>query len=182
MIELMTIFASLASIVLIMWVLFWLYPDYQVDVFRQKMFQLRDELFDEAAQGKISFNDPAYGMLRSAMNGHIRFAHQSNIWQALLFSWLTRNDEKFDHPFDKEFNKNTEKCSAAQKEIYLKYYIRMIIYFCEHLIKSSAVLVGMIIPLLALWYITKLQIAKFTTWLKAKFDRLNAMALEIGKA
>lgn len=182
MMELTTVLASLISIALLMVILFWLYPDYRIDVFRQKMFRLRDELFDEAVQGKISFDDPAYGMLRNAMNGHIRFAHQSNVWQVLLFAWLVRNDKKFDHPFDREFDKNTANCSTEQREIYLKYYIKMIIYFCEHLILSSIVLIGMVIPLFVLWYVTRLQIAKFTNLLKAWFDKLNAVALETGKA
>lgn len=181
MIEL-TVLSSLISIALLMVLLFWLYPDYRTDVFRQKMFRLRDDLFDEAVKGKISFNDQAYGMLRNAMNGHIRFAHQSNVWQVLLFALFTRNDQKVDHPFQREFDKNTAQCSPEQREIYLKYYIKMIICFCEHLILSSVILTGMVIPLLLLWYVTRLQITKFTNLLKRWFDKLNTMALETGKA
>ena len=48
-----------------LWALFhWLYRDYRVDLFRQRMFALRDQLFDIAASGRIAFDDPAYGKLR----------------------------------------------------------------------------------------------------------------------
>ncbi len=52
-----------------------LWPAYRLDYFRQNMFALRDELFDYAAEGHISFNDPAYKLLRQSMNGFIRYAH-----------------------------------------------------------------------------------------------------------
>jgi hypothetical protein len=32
-------------------------------------------MFDYAADGNISFNDPAYALLRKSMNGFIRYAH-----------------------------------------------------------------------------------------------------------
>src|SRR6266566_4122568 len=68
-----------------LWVLFqWLYRDYRVDLFRQRVFALRAELFEVGASGKISFDDPAYRMLRSMMNGYIRFAHRISL-PLLLF-------------------------------------------------------------------------------------------------
>jgi hypothetical protein len=63
-----------------LWALFhWLYRDYRVDLFRQRMFALRDELFELAASGRIAFDDPAYGKLRSMLNGYIRFAHRISV-------------------------------------------------------------------------------------------------------
>src|SRR5437016_2293052 len=69
-----------------LWVLFhWLYRDYRVDLFRQRMFALRAELFDMAAAGRIAFDDPAYGKLRGMLNGYIRFAHRVSL-PLLLFA------------------------------------------------------------------------------------------------
>jgi hypothetical protein len=48
------------------------------------MFSVRDELFDYAASGKISFNDPAYRLLRQLMNGFIRYGHQLTFFRACL--------------------------------------------------------------------------------------------------
>ena len=76
---------------LALWALFhWLYRDYRVDLFRQRMFTLRDQLFDIAASGRIAFDDPAYGKLRSMINGYIRFAHRINL-PLLLFASRSRH-------------------------------------------------------------------------------------------
>jgi|SRR5882672_2427141 len=73
-----------------LWALFhWLYRDYRVDLFRQRMFALRDELFDMAASGRIAFDNPAYGKLRDMLNGYIRFAHRVSL-PLLLFASRSR--------------------------------------------------------------------------------------------
>jgi hypothetical protein len=60
---------------------FWLYRDYRIDAYRQRLFALRNQLWDYAAAGNISFDHPAYLIVRSRMNGLIRFAHLlSFIW------------------------------------------------------------------------------------------------------
>jgi len=84
-------FVSLAGL----WVLvFWLYRDYRVDLFRQELFQVRDELFDFAAQGQIPFDHPAYVGLREVFNGYIRFAHRVGILPAALFSRSLTDEER----------------------------------------------------------------------------------------
>lgn len=60
----------------IWWFFFVLYRDYRVDSYRQKLFKLRDQLFDFAAEGQIPFSHDAYGMLRSTINGSIRHGHR----------------------------------------------------------------------------------------------------------
>ena len=82
-----------------LWALFqWLYRDYRVDLFRERLFALRDRLFEVAASGKIAFDDPAYGSLRSMLNGYIRFAHRVS-FPLLIFASrrtqvLTRGTEQ----------------------------------------------------------------------------------------
>jgi hypothetical protein len=63
---------------------------YHVDAFRQRVFAVRDEMFDYAASGKISFQDPAYRMLRQLMNGYIRFGHRISIFHIFTVMTLTR--------------------------------------------------------------------------------------------
>ncbi|SFF13758.1 hypothetical protein [Nitrosomonas sp. Nm166] len=172
---------SLISIALLMILLFWLFPQYRTDLFRQKMFKLRDSLFDEALNGKISFNDPAYNMLRNAMNGFIRFGHQLNIWQALLFTLIIKNNKQIDHPFTREFDKNTKQCTDNQRQIYLSYYFKMNLYILEHLILSSVILVSLIVPAVFL-FLAKKHIEKFASLLRAQLDKLNTVALTTGKA
>lgn len=65
--------ASLATL-LIFW--FKLYPETRIEEFRQRMFELRNRLFDEAARGAIEFSDAPYGVLRTTINGLLRDAER----------------------------------------------------------------------------------------------------------
>ncbi len=59
----------------------------RIDVFRQDMFILRDEMFLYAANGYIPFDHPAYVVLRTAMNGFIRFGHKIT-WPYFLIKYM----------------------------------------------------------------------------------------------
>ncbi|MEW6351244.1 MAG: hypothetical protein AB1646_19485 [Thermodesulfobacteriota bacterium] len=80
------VLGSLCSILGIWCLYFWLFKDYMVDRFRQDMFRLRDTLFDFAAAGAISFDHPAYGLLRRTINGFIRFAHLLSLPRLIVFA------------------------------------------------------------------------------------------------
>ncbi len=70
---------------LVLWVfVFVFWKDYCLDVFRQNLFSLRDELFLYAAKGDISFQHPAYRMLRERMNILIRYGHEFTLTRFLL--------------------------------------------------------------------------------------------------
>ncbi|MGA8029012.1 MAG: hypothetical protein WB992_17875 [Bryobacteraceae bacterium] len=58
--------------------------------FRQRLFEVRDELFDFARQGGIAFTDPAYVALRSHINGMIRFSHRISVTRLAAFVLLRR--------------------------------------------------------------------------------------------
>lgn len=77
-------------ITLAMWsiFLFNVVPEYRLDAFRQKMFSVRDDLFDFAAAGNIGFSDPAYILLRRQMNGFIRYGHQLTVFRLLMSKLL----------------------------------------------------------------------------------------------
>jgi len=65
-------------------VLFKILPEVRLDSFRQQMFAIRDELFDFAADGHISFQHPAYVLLRRQMNGFIRYGHHLTVFRMLM--------------------------------------------------------------------------------------------------
>jgi hypothetical protein len=82
--ELSAICGSLLSLALGVLLVFAVWPEQRVDVFRQDMFTLRDELFDFAADGNVSFEEPAYLLLRELMNGFIRYAHNLTPYRTLM--------------------------------------------------------------------------------------------------
>ena len=50
----------MGGIATFLWFIGW--RRYRLDLFRQNLFALRDELFDMAATGDLAFNDPAYNV------------------------------------------------------------------------------------------------------------------------
>jgi hypothetical protein len=75
---------SLAGLAILVPLLMSIWPATRLDQFRQEMFKVREELFDFAASGKISFNDPAYRLLRQLMNGFIRYGHQLTFFRVCV--------------------------------------------------------------------------------------------------
>jgi hypothetical protein len=65
-------------------------PEARLDAFRQKMFGIRDEMFDYAADGNIPFDHPAYVLLRRQMNGFIRYGHQLTVYRCLMTAAIHR--------------------------------------------------------------------------------------------
>jgi hypothetical protein len=79
-----------------LWFLYFVcWRELRVDTFRQRLFAVRDDLFDYAASGAIGFNDPAYSTLRELSNSLIRFAHRATfarVWAAVWFGNLPRTN------------------------------------------------------------------------------------------
>ena len=82
--QLVTILTTWVSLALLLIVLLKLWASLRLDSFRQSMFSLRDEVFDYGADGNVSFNDPAYRLLRKAMNGFIRYGHHLTFFRMSL--------------------------------------------------------------------------------------------------
>ncbi len=62
---------------LIAWCYFqWMFRPYRLDLFRHRMFMVRDRLFDEAAKGRLDFGSAVYRQTRELLNTYIRFAHR----------------------------------------------------------------------------------------------------------
>jgi hypothetical protein len=82
--EVTNVLESISAAGLLLTILFRLVPSVRLDAFRQQMFEIRDELFDYAASGNISFFHPAYRLLRQSMNGHLRYAHQLSLFRIIM--------------------------------------------------------------------------------------------------
>jgi hypothetical protein len=61
------------------------------DAARQRLFFLRDQLFDIARSGRLSFDSDEYRTLREAFDSQIRFAHVLNIVRVLMFRPFVRH-------------------------------------------------------------------------------------------
>lgn len=70
---------------LVAWCFFqWPYRRYRLDLYRQRLFVIRDELFDEAAKGTLPFDSLAYRGTRDLLNRYIRYGHRYSLLYWLL--------------------------------------------------------------------------------------------------
>lgn len=88
---------SLLGLLVFWFFLFYLWRDYREDAFRDHVFSIRDRLFAFAARGGVSFDNPAYTILRFRMNVVLRYAHEFSLRNVLAVILLmprpTRNPE-----------------------------------------------------------------------------------------
>lgn len=95
----MELILACASLVFLFWFFYWPWQSYCVDVARQRMFMIRDELFDLAADEKMSFNEPAYQEMRDIINANIRFAHRMSWIEIFLVGVAIRGERAERHSF-----------------------------------------------------------------------------------
>lgn len=172
------VLSSLISILLLVVLLFWLLPIYHVDSFRQQMFKLRDELFDDAREGKISFNDKSYVMLRSSMNGFIQFGHRLNIWQVMFLNVIAKNGSNGTvKSFYKQLEETTTRSSPEHKELVKSYYLKMNFCVMNYLINSSLILMVTVVVPLMFYLLVRPHIEKLAKFYRGYMDKINAAAL-----
>lgn len=175
--------SSLFSIFLLVILIFWLYRDYRVDTYRQKMFKLRDCLFDEARKGNVPFESDAYRMLRSTMNGSIRFAHKLSLIQFLVFLVLMKSDSKhIGKSFSKRLESKIELLDNEQAKLIRYYHANMNFLLVEHILFSSPlILTTVLIPVASLFKAKKV-ISKTLNTFQSPIDKLDSAAFAIGRA
>lgn len=68
-----------------LWIaVYYLWRDFRNDTFREDIFSVRDLMFIYAAQGNISFDHPAYTILRNRMNVLLRHGHEFTLSRMAL--------------------------------------------------------------------------------------------------
>lgn len=65
----------LVSLAILVCLFYGPWQQFVVDVLRQNLFRMRDEIFMCAADGKIGFDSPEYQAIRGRLNAMIRYAH-----------------------------------------------------------------------------------------------------------
>lgn len=171
---------------------FWLYKTHIVDLFRQKIFILRDQLFDEAADGFIDFNNEAYCILRRTMNGFLRFAHKISILEALIIFIMNKNDQYLTqqrYSYEAQLDNAIKDLGEDVKQKLKKYRMEMNRLLIIHLILRSPILVSaifislicLIVPLLIFVFLHTQITSLFNKILRIQLDNLKSAALAEGR-
>ncbi len=141
------LFLALATI----GILWFRWRTYRIDALRQKLFALRDELFDYANEGAIPFDDKAYLFLRHKLNGMIRFAHQvsfARLVMSLLFFFSSRPD--FVQKQHRVWLDALDHVSPDARKKLLATDEQMSVIIVQHMVTGSPILilfVGIFVPL-----------------------------------
>lgn len=128
------------------------YREQRIAYLRERLFEIRDGLFQEAKNGTLSFNDEAYGMMRLTLNGLIRFAHEftfTDIWLAYVKADLKRGHAVSD--YKQHWEAAYEQLSDEGKEVIKEARLSMHIYAFSHVADCSLILhsVALLIDLVA---------------------------------
>lgn len=175
---------SLISIGILVVGLFWLYRDYKVDSFRQKMFELRDELFDDAMKNGVAFDNDAYQVLRNTVNGFIQFAHRLNIFQFFSFVALaeSRASKERRVSYTRRFDAGLEKLSDEQKDLMKQYRLRMNILMLTHMLSASPLSALLIFTPIGYIVKTKEKTTKYVRRYRKEVGMFDAVALARGES
>lgn len=177
-----------------LWIMYqWLYKDFATDFFRQKMFVLRDELFDEAAAGLISFDHQAYCTLRRTMNGSIRFGHKLSVFEVVILAYRTRKDPLLrdsEFSFSQRLEEVSGDLDAETKQRLAFYKKRIGQLLATHLLLMSpllilstvALMIGLVVPCLVMLFLRR-QIEHFLKKLmQQNLSNIESAALAVGRS
>lgn len=89
------------------------YKKYCVDAYRQEIFKIRDELFNFAAEGGIDFSHPAYAMVRTYLNGTIRFTEHLSLVRMITANVVLKRHASH---FEADIANRLKGLTEAQRE------------------------------------------------------------------
>ena len=168
--------ASLVSLAFLWVYIFWLYRDFRVDQFRQQLFALRDEMFDDASEQKLSFDDEAYGILRVTANGFIRFAHVISLSHVLAAAIFLRKQLETRPRLIKPLGESIEQLPNERKELYRRYQNNMHRLLLRHLVLNSPVLLLTIIVPASFYFLATTILDRAMSYFRDRLEGMDAIA------
>ncbi len=119
---------------------------YWVDKTRQRLFDIRDHLFDQAADGVIPFDSKAYGVARTTLNGAINTAHYLNLGWFLAVFFVQRHVNKCEHvrQYLESLDASYAELSQAGKDAVITSMACMHITILRQIVHTSPFLVWIV--------------------------------------
>lgn len=172
----MYMLASLAAIAGLWIMVVKVIPGIVIENFRNRLFAIRNELFDRALDGEIAFDHPAYVMLRASLNGHLRFAHNLSFLEIAVFHKVYRDDPERREVYDR-FVEALDECTPAQREFIARYMADLSDAVVRRLVQGSWMMVVPIIPVVMALVLRK----PLERRLRKPLESLNMAALQEGE-
>lgn len=133
---------------LLWFLLFFCFRSYRLDFVRDQLFQVRNELFDYAATGAISFDAPAYWMLRQRLNGLLRFAHTMTFVR-LVIALLVPEGWKRARVVTEKWYSELQHVTPGVRGKLLDFDRRAGQIVAKHVLTGSPILLSIAIPYIA---------------------------------
>jgi hypothetical protein len=144
-VTLVIILESVSGVIVLSLLYFWLGPGLRLDLFRQNMFSVRDELFDYAAAGNIPFSHPAYRLLRRSANGFIRYAHRLTFFRILMTVAMWKVLGHHPEPkWTKDWTKSLESLDEKTRADLLLFHEQILTLVLKRLVFGSPLLIMML--------------------------------------
>lgn len=111
--------------------------------YRQKLFSVRDELFDLARNGTVAFTDPAYVALRAYINSMIRFSHLIGVTRLATFILFKRYigfrpaDPSLGSILAQVKGRDAKEKLTDIKEQVMSHTVRFLLFSSPHLVLAS---------------------------------------------
>lgn len=150
------ILVNMALLFTLWWLYFVEYKRYRLDLARRELFSVRNDLFEAAANGKLSFDSLAYGMTRRMLNGSIRFMHGFGFVRLatlILVDWAKPDVEA--ESYSKEFKKALSALTPEGRKEVQEALFRMHLIIISHVIHNSLLLTVVLKPLLLCLRLTR---------------------------
>lgn len=147
-----TITASIIAALLVLalgHVAFTIYPQSAIAMARHNLFNLRDELFDLGAQGKLNFKSPGYKATRQLINGLIKYAHDVSLMQ-IFTTKLIMKARKQRITSVKDWEKAIDALSKEEREYVDDIYRKAMVHMVRLLITKSVLLTSALAVFLVL--------------------------------
>jgi hypothetical protein len=176
------VLTTFAEITALWWLFAWLYYDYRLELLRTRLFLARDQLFCAAAEGKIAFDEPAYLMTRTTLNGALRFAHRLTLSKLLITAlWLRRHDPQGGSKYHARLEDAMRKLNLDQKKLILDTRLQLHYALLSHVAHVSLLTfpMAMLFKLglrLHLW-----RSHRFTKRARSEMETIDAHAFDLGR-
>ena len=151
------------------------------------MFALRNDLFDLWSSSGISFQHPAYKLIRTTINGFIRFGHKFSFMQIFILNKMCNYHAS---KLDSETSFNEEWASAistldpamTQKMESIRSHMNMLLLV--HLVRSSPLFIVLVLTWLPGNLISRFFAwtakAFATSWKRRVIDKADSAAFAYG--
>jgi hypothetical protein len=168
---------------------FYFVKEYRVAAFRERLFSVRDQLFDFAANGQVSFDDPAYLELRALINGMLQFAHRVSFLTLLSSARSPSSIPESSNPYQR-WKDSLIDLPPETKERLEQIHNQLVSAYMKQLVEGSIILFP-IAMILLVGFSLRAQLKKFfsaqesegatakTAMVRDLARTLNAQVLEV---